>query len=166
MSKHSRQELLAEIGDLIRAAQVTTDRIDDAASLVMGINRTDHRAIDVITRRGSVTAGELARETGLSPAAMTSSLDRLEAAGYARRVPDEADRRRIRVEATEEVLSGAMELYGPMEQGFLAMVKGYSLKDLELILDWYRKGGKLGDEMVERMEKLAVQQKGRNRRSS
>jgi DNA-binding MarR family transcriptional regulator len=46
--------------------------------------------------------GQLAEHAGLSSGAMTSRLDRLEQAGYVRRLPDPADRRGIQVELTEE----------------------------------------------------------------
>jgi DNA-binding MarR family transcriptional regulator len=157
MSKRSRKELLEEIGNLARAAQVTTDRLDDAACVVMGINRTDHRAIDVLTRvTGPITAGQLAKETGLSPAAMTASIDRLETAGYARRVADKTDRRRTLIEATEAVHKGGWELYGPLAAAFEAAMKDYSIKDLELILDYQERGAKMGAEQLERMEGLAA----------
>lgn len=47
---------------------------------------------------GPLAMRELARETGLGASTLTSMLDRLEAAGHLRRVPDPADRRVTRVE--------------------------------------------------------------------
>ena len=46
------------------------------------------------------SAGELARIAELSSGAMTNRLDRLEQAGYVRRVPDPSDRRGVLVELT------------------------------------------------------------------
>jgi len=45
--------------------------------------------------------GELAKQEELSSGAMTNRLDRLEQAGFVRRIPDLADRRSIQVELTE-----------------------------------------------------------------
>jgi DNA-binding MarR family transcriptional regulator len=45
--------------------------------------------------------GHLAQEMGLSSGAMTNRLDRLEAAGLVRRLPDPNDRRSLQVELTE-----------------------------------------------------------------
>jgi DNA-binding MarR family transcriptional regulator len=53
--------------------------------------RSDHRS----------SPGELAADLELSSGAMTSRLDRLEEAGYIRRLPDPEDRRGIVVELTE-----------------------------------------------------------------
>jgi DNA-binding MarR family transcriptional regulator len=46
--------------------------------------------------------GELAADQELSSGAMTSRLDRLEQAGYIRRLPDPEDRRAIVIELTDE----------------------------------------------------------------
>jgi len=46
--------------------------------------------------------GRLAGKEGLSSGAMTNRLDRLEAAGLVRRLPDPDDRRALQVELTEE----------------------------------------------------------------
>ena len=48
------------------------------------------------------TPGELAKANDLSSGAMTNRLDRLEAAGLVRRLPDPGDRRAIQVELTEK----------------------------------------------------------------
>ena len=47
-------------------------------------------------------AGKLAEHVAITPGAMTSCLDKLEARGLVRRVPDEEDRRVLQIELTEE----------------------------------------------------------------
>jgi DNA-binding MarR family transcriptional regulator len=51
---------------------------------------------------GRRSAGGLAKRMDLSSGAMTNRLDRLEAAGFVRRVPDATDRRSVQVELTDE----------------------------------------------------------------
>jgi DNA-binding MarR family transcriptional regulator len=48
------------------------------------------------------SAGELAKHAGLSSGAMTNRLDRLEEAGFVRRLPDPDDRRSVQVELTAD----------------------------------------------------------------
>ncbi|MGE5690684.1 MAG: MarR family winged helix-turn-helix transcriptional regulator [Pseudomonadota bacterium] len=48
------------------------------------------------------TAGTLAQHLSITPGAMTSRLDKLERRGLVRRVPDEADRRVLQIELTDE----------------------------------------------------------------
>jgi DNA-binding MarR family transcriptional regulator len=48
-----------------------------------------------------LSPGQLATNMGLSSGAMTNRLDRLEAAGLVRRLPDPSDRRALQIELTE-----------------------------------------------------------------
>lgn len=61
---------------------------------------TDVRALRVLDAvvDEPLTAGELGRELGLSSAAVTGLIDRLESAGMAERVLDPTDRRRVRIQ--------------------------------------------------------------------
>jgi DNA-binding MarR family transcriptional regulator len=67
--------------------QVSADRI--------GINATDLNCLNLVALTGSMTAGELARATGLTTASITGVLDRLEEGGFVRRERDPHDRRRV-----------------------------------------------------------------------
>ena len=154
MAKVSRDELLARIGDLVRASQVSADKFDDVASDVMGINRTDHRVMDVVERLGPIPAGKLAEITDLSPAAMTVALDRLESAGLARRVPDPTDRRRVLVEVTPAAREAAWKIYGPMQEAFIKLMRPYSVADLELLLGYLEKGEEISAEQLERVKRM------------
>ena len=82
-----------------------------------------------------MTAGQLTEATGLSSAATTTLLDRLEGKGLVRRLRDAADRRKVIVEMTElgQRLSG--EIYGPLAGAGAEMLEGYSDAELTLILD-------------------------------
>ena len=65
----------------------------------MGLSATDHKALDLAARaEGSLTAGRIAQLTGLSTGAVTGVIDRLERAGFVRRVRDIEDRRKVLIE--------------------------------------------------------------------
>jgi DNA-binding MarR family transcriptional regulator len=143
----SREELIWHLVDAIRMSQNATDALDEAAAAYLGINRTDARALDVIERQGRVSAGELAREMHLTTGAVTTVVDRLERAGYARRVPDPADRRRVLVEAPAE----AVAAFDP-----------YTDEQLELLLDFTRRGIEWNLQRIERVQaELAKRKKQR-----
>ena len=55
---------------------------------------------------GPITAGELAERTGLTTGAITGVIDRLEKAGFVRRVKDPDDRRRVIIEPLAERIKG------------------------------------------------------------
>ena len=96
-----KQEALHRLIAAIRMSQNASDTMDEAYTELLGINRTDGRCLDIVQRLGQITAGELAQHSGLTTGAVTAVIDRLETAGYLRRVRDTADRRRVFVELTE-----------------------------------------------------------------
>lgn len=70
-----------------------------------GLDRRSISLLGKLRRHGApyqVSAGNLATELRLSSGAMTNRLDRMEAAGLVRRLPDPSDRRGTLVEPTEE----------------------------------------------------------------
>ena len=67
-----------------------------------GLSESDIEALEVLIDTGSSTAGALSDLMGLTTGAVTRVIDRLEQAGYVRRVPDPADRRRVIVEVVPE----------------------------------------------------------------
>src|SRR6185503_10609069 len=126
MSNEIRDELLSEVSREVAEFQSAADRVDEAASERLGINRTDLRCLGLIVVRGPLTAGQLAQASGLSPGATTTALDRLERAAYARRVRDPADRRGILVELTPEARRLIEETYGPIGRAGMARLSRYS----------------------------------------
>ena len=82
----------------------------------MGVNRTDGRCLDLLEHRGQMSAGELARASGLSTGAITAVIDRLEHAGYAQRVADPADRRRVLIEPTAKAFDRDAQRVEPAGQ--------------------------------------------------
>jgi DNA-binding MarR family transcriptional regulator len=133
----TKRELMEALLWEVRAGQTAVDTMDDAAAKALGINRTDGRCLDIIDREGPLTAGRLAERAGLTTAAVTTVLDRLERAGYARRVRDDADRRRVLVEVTQHMRDRAAEIWGVHEQATNPFER-YTKEELELLLDFHR----------------------------
>ena len=81
----SRAELLAEVARELRGYQSALDAFDEAVAERLGINRTDLRCLDLLSQHKRLTAGALARASGLTTGAVTFVLDRLERRGLVRR---------------------------------------------------------------------------------
>ena len=124
--------------------QVSADR--------MGINATDLNCLKIVALTGRMTAGDLARQTGLSTASITGVLDRLEEGGFVRRVRDPHDRRRVFVE-----LGGGPGLreigptFGPVVKTWRAAATSYSDDELRLLLEFQ---GKLEEIMRGQLARL------------
>ncbi len=66
------------------------------------VNSAQGRVLFALWREDRVPIGELARRTALGKSTLTSMLDRLETQGFVERVPDERDRRAIRIARTDK----------------------------------------------------------------
>ena len=144
MSRDKRQVFEELLGEIQRS-QLATDRYDQAVADAAGLNRTDMRCLDVLGREGPVTAGRLAEATGLTSGAMTTALDRLERAGFARRTRDSADRRRVLVEMTPEARRQAGRFYAPHIAHSERLFQRYDEQQLALLLEFVREGRELNE---------------------
>jgi len=113
MTEGSRQGLIAAVGAATQAFQRSTDAFDDAVATRLGLNRADLRCLDWLYD-GPKTVGQIGAGTGLSSAATTALVDRLERRKLVRRAPDPADRRRVLCEMTELGRRRTEEFYGPV----------------------------------------------------
>jgi DNA-binding MarR family transcriptional regulator len=136
MSRRSRAEIEQAGIEAIRGWQTDQDMFDEAVALHLGINRTDARCLDILDRAGRMTAGHLASAARLTSGAVTAVLDRLERAGFVRRVADPSDRRRVLVEVTPQLAERSAPLYGPMVEEGVRWIATYTDDQLETILDF------------------------------
>jgi DNA-binding MarR family transcriptional regulator len=148
----TREELITALNLAVRQAQNRADAYDEFVAQQLGLNRTDQRAMDVLDQEGGATPGRLAERMGLTSGAITTVLDRLEAAGFVRRVRDDEDRRRIHVEVTELAREKLWPYYEPMAGLSEVLYSRYSDKQLELLLDFLTTAGELNDRLVARLK--------------
>jgi DNA-binding MarR family transcriptional regulator len=147
----SRDDVLSEVAEELRLSGVTNDIADQAVADYLGLNRTDTRCLDIIERLDGVSAGRLASEAGLSTGAVTTVLDRLERAGYARRVQDPGDRRRVLVELTPAARRELQQLYAPLTDTTMRQLEGYTTDEVSLVRDFLRDNRRLNEVHAERV---------------
>jgi DNA-binding MarR family transcriptional regulator len=151
MSRESRQELLQDLINEIRRSQNAAHLVDSVTEKVLGVSQSEGMCIDVLDREGPVTAGRLAEATQLTTGAITAVIDRLEGKGYARRVRDETDRRRVLVEVTDEARRKAHELYGELGQHGREILDPLTVDEIKLIRDFTRRSSELNEEHAARL---------------
>ncbi len=112
--------------------------MSQAAADKIGINATDLNCLNILSFSGSLTAGDLARATGLTTASITGVVDRLEAAGFVSRVRDSADRRRVVVSITlEKAIREVASVFAPMVADWQHLAARYTDDELRLIVGFY-----------------------------
>ena len=148
MSNVRRKRSLEELPQVLRAFLSASDAFDEALANVLGLNATDVRCVNLLDQYGTMTAGALAGVAGLSTGAVTFLLDRLEDAGFVRRLRDAEDRRRVLVELVPHARARIAELRAGLAESWQASAQHLSASDLERIIAFLREGAKLYEAQV------------------
>ena len=136
----SRAELVRTVQAAARGLHNAVDTLNQTVADQLGVNRTDLRCIQMLGQFGPMTAGQLAEASGLTTGAVTSVIDRLEKTGFARRVRDEVDRRRIYVELTPSAGQRMSAIYRDLVASSAASMEGLSDETLVQIREFLLRG--------------------------
>ncbi|MGO1971645.1 MAG: MarR family winged helix-turn-helix transcriptional regulator [Propionibacteriaceae bacterium] len=99
-----------------------------------GLLVTDLQTLHLLVLRDDVhTPRQISTTTGMPASTVTKLVDRLEAAGYVRRTPDPADRRRTVLELVPEAIAPLQTLYGSTDEQFDEMSRQFSPDELEIV---------------------------------
>jgi DNA-binding MarR family transcriptional regulator len=130
----TRQALIVGVGRAMQAYQRSTQAFDDEVGRVLGVNAADLRCLDWLSE-GPMSASRLADATGLSAAATTAMIDRLERKGFVQRRRNDTDRRQVIVEMAEEGDRRVGELYGPLVAEGAPLLASFSREQLAVMRD-------------------------------
>src|SRR5262249_54630790 len=120
-----RTELEVAFATAMRRTGSLMQLMGQAAADRIGINSTDLNCLNILSFSGHMTAGELAKATGLTTASITGVIDRLEEVGFVRRERDPHDRRRVVVRLSLD------KAVSEVANGFAPMLR-----------DWRERGGR------------------------
>src|SRR5580693_8340568 len=132
---HARRRLESEFLLALRRSGAVMQLLGSASAERIGINVTDLNCLNILALSGQLTAGELARATGLTTASITGVVDRLEEAGYVRRERDASDRRRVVIHLiVDPVLRDVVTVFAPMIAAWKKIADTFTDEELEFIL--------------------------------
>jgi len=152
MQAKSTKELITEVITSYRVAGNRDVAFDKLAAARLGISVTDLHCLNIVESRAGLSAGELAKESGLTTGAVTAVIDRLERAGFARRVRDERDRRKVLIEVTPAFYARADEIWGPAAADWQRMLGDrFSEAELATIVAFLTEAGELAERHAERL---------------
>ncbi|HKE72383.1 MAG TPA: MarR family transcriptional regulator [Acidimicrobiales bacterium] len=138
-SRAAMTETLVSAG---RALGHASSMFNHACAERLGLHPTDWECVTLLDDApGGLTAGQLAELTGRTTGAITGVIDRLEAAGFARRARDPADRRRVVVELDPTKLGEAAPVIGGMIADMVALQSEFSEDELRAVVDVLTRAG-------------------------
>jgi DNA-binding MarR family transcriptional regulator len=148
----NKENLTARLIAAFRDAGNQDGAIEDLAAARLEISPADLRCLNVIQNAGGITAGELAREVGVTTGAVTGAIDRLEKVDYAKRVQDPDDRRRVRLAVTPHFLERAEEIWAPLAVDWQRRIAArFTAAELETIVEFLDLTSEIGGEHRDRL---------------
>jgi DNA-binding MarR family transcriptional regulator len=130
-------EVSAEMGrQLGRRLGTAVVLFHQAIAAHFGINATDLKCWDILSQTGPITAGRLAELTGMDTGSMTTVVDRLERAGFARREKDPRDRRRVIVRSLAEREAEIGRFYARLTEPMTALAADYTERELAAVVGY------------------------------
>jgi DNA-binding MarR family transcriptional regulator len=147
-SPPARDELLKTLDETLRKVSAQSVLLNDTVAKLVGANPTDLECLDLLGLGGPTTPGKLAAHTGLTTGATTAVIDRLERAGFARRLRSTEDRRSVLVEALPERLRQVEALYQPLAAAVARLNEDYGDRQLAVIVDYLSRAVTLAAEHV------------------
>jgi DNA-binding MarR family transcriptional regulator len=149
----SRREILEDLARVGREHSDATVLFHASVASLLDLHPTDYKVLGILERSGPLSAGEIARRSGLASASVTNLIDRLEAKRFVRRVADPTDRRRVLVEAIPDRLTGAGALFASTRRSLARLFDRYSEGELAVIADFLRQNA---ERLREETSKLAA----------
>ncbi|MEV7603683.1 MarR family transcriptional regulator [Kitasatospora sp. NPDC089797] len=134
----AREQLIEEFGQVMQEFQRSADTLDQHVADQLGLNRTDLRCLELLFSPTPMSPGELAAAAGLTTGGVTTAIDRLERSGYATRVRDTADRRRVTVEPTDKGYAMVAEIFAPIAQEGAAYLRQLDTTVLARMIEFLR----------------------------
>jgi DNA-binding MarR family transcriptional regulator len=117
--------------------------LNRAVASRMKLNATDIETLGVLAVLGATTPTRLASLMAMGTGSMTLVIDRLERAGFVRRVRDTKDRRSLTVEFVPERRPEIAALYAPLQRHAAEIAEQYTERDLAVIADYLTRSNDL-----------------------
>jgi DNA-binding MarR family transcriptional regulator len=133
-TRDARRDLLDAISMRMREISGLSVLYSQAMASKLGIGSSDLECLDLVSTGSSdVTAGTLAKTTGLTTGAITGVIDRLERAGFVKRRRNSADRRKVTVVSSPATRRRSAALGAPMRKAVAAVLARYTDNQLEFL---------------------------------
>jgi DNA-binding MarR family transcriptional regulator len=147
----ARASLLDELQFLGQMMSSETALFHNAAAAKNGLSITESKTISALMQEGPMTAGDLAKRLSLTTGAVTGVIDRLEAAGFARRTADPNDRRKVVVNLNAKKLKRLGKTYESMGETFQRVLGQYSTAELRFLVQYFEKAIALTREEIAKL---------------
>ena len=140
----TREEHVRRVGGALRQMSQQMEDARERAAKQQSLHPTDFSCVGYLNHvEGAVSPKEIGLHLGLSSGSITALLDRLEKAGFIRRVSNPADRRSVLIELDRTAARDAIELYQHLENRYRNVAASFSDDQLDTIADFLEQVGRI-----------------------
>lgn len=145
---------LKEIRKLSRQYVYSSIQMHESIARSAGFSGTDHKYLGFFVVKGTLTAGELAKLTGLTTGAVTGLIDRFEKKKLVKRQFDKSDRRKVViVPDTNAIMALIKPYYKKFQDDTDKLLSSFSAKEIETIETYFSKAIEIMDKTHQKFSK-------------
>lgn len=139
---------ITEVRKISQQYAYTSLQLHETIARNAGFVGTDHKYLGFFLQKGSLTAGELAKLTGLTTGAVTGLIDRFEKKGLVKREFDKNDRRKVVIVPDNQKITTLLEpFYKEFQQQTENLIATFSEQEIEVIASYLSKSMELMKEI-------------------
>ncbi|EJN02075.1 MarR family transcriptional regulator [Phyllobacterium sp. YR531] len=148
----SREDLVRTLGFAISQWQDSVEDFDSAVGEIYELSGPERRCLSMVSY-GPQSASVIAKAVNLTPAAVTTLIDRLEKRGFVQRQSDANDRRKVMVAAATKTDALIQRAYLPIFEAGAALLENYSITEMKLILKFMNEVTTMQTDQSERLRR-------------
>lgn len=132
-----REKLMRRLGASLQTFIRSMETARELAAKAQNLHPTDFSCLGLLKRAGApISPKQIIETLNMSSGSGTALLDRLEAQGYVRRVPNPSDRRSVLIELDTVKAAVPLKLYGEIEDRYRQATNNLTDADLVVISDY------------------------------
>jgi len=153
-------DVIAQIRRLSQQFAYTSLQMHESIARKAGFSGTDHKYLGFLLQKGQMTAGELAKLSGLTTGAITGLIDRFEKKKLVKRKFAEDDRRKVFIEPiTKNIMSLMQPLYKEFRSESERLLASFSDKELKVLEKYFSRATEIMSETTNQLNRKESRQK-------
>lgn len=138
MSKNQNDSIIQEFRMASRQYSDASTFMHEAIARKAGLSGTDHKYLGLILQHKELTAGDIAKLTGLTTGAVTGLIDRLEKKKLLKRQLTKDDRRKvIIVPNSENSMKLLQPVFSELQRKTTDLLAAFSEKEIQIIKRYF-----------------------------
>ncbi|MFC4872601.1 MarR family winged helix-turn-helix transcriptional regulator [Negadavirga shengliensis] len=160
MSKKPDEHAIQQFRTASRQYSDASIFMHEAIARKAGLTGSDHKYLGILHQHKKLTAGELAKLTGLTTGAVTGLIDRLEKKQLVKRQFTKDDRRKVIIVPNEENIMKLLQpIFLELQQKTLDLIASFSVKEIQVIERYFVEATRI---MIETTDNLNKNQNDKN----